>query len=118
MSGIATARKLRRNQTDAEFKLWLHLRNRRLSGLKFRRQVPVSGFIADFLCEEAKLIVEVDGGQHAESASDPARTAALQAAGFEVLRFWNNDVLQNVEGVLARILEAAHVAGHAEEVRP
>jgi very-short-patch-repair endonuclease len=79
MAGIATARKLRRNQTDAELKLWLHLRNRRLDGLRFRRQAPVAGYIADFLCEDAKLIVEVDGGQHAGNRSDLVRTAELNA---------------------------------------
>jgi very-short-patch-repair endonuclease len=108
MSGIATARKLRRNQTDAELKLWLHICNRRLDGLKFRRQVPIGGFVADFLCEDARLIVEVDGGHHSEqSESDLARTKALQAAGFELLRFWNNEILQNIDGALERILEAA-----------
>jgi very-short-patch-repair endonuclease len=107
MASIATARQLRRNQTDAELKLWLHLRNRRLSGLKFRRQIPVSGFIADFLCEDAKLIVEVDGGQHAENERDLVRTAELNSAGYEVRRFWNNDVLQNIDGVLERVVEAA-----------
>jgi very-short-patch-repair endonuclease len=110
MFGVATARKLRRNQTDAELKLWLQLRNRRLGGLKFRRQVLIAGYIADFLCEEAKLIIEVDGGQHAESERDPIRTAEINAAGFEVLRFWNNDVFQNIEGVLQRILEVAQLA--------
>jgi very-short-patch-repair endonuclease len=106
---VATARKLRRNQTDAELKLWLHLRNRRLDGLKFRRQVRIAGFVADFLCEDAKLIVEVDGGQHAESERDLARSKVLQAAGFEVLRFWNNDVWENVEGVLEPIREMARL---------
>ena len=110
MSGVATARKLRRNQTDAELKLWLHLRNRRLKGLKFRRQVPVSGYIADFLCDDVKVILEVDGGQHAENARDVTRTAALQTAGYEVIRFWNSDVLENIEGVLERILEAVDLA--------
>jgi len=119
MSGVAMARKLRRNQTDAELKLWLHIRNRRLDGLKFRRQVPVVGFIADFLCDETKLIVEVDGGQHAENEAGLARTAELNAAGFQVIRFWNNDVLENVDGVLERILETARLprAEGAAEMR-
>ena len=111
MTAVTIARKLRSNQTDAELKLWLQLRSRRLSGLKFRRQVPIAGFIADFLCEEAKLIIEVDGGQHAEpSTSDMERTRIMQDAGFSVLRFWNNEVLANIDGVLQRILETAQRA--------
>ena len=110
-TAVSIARKLRSNQTDSELKLWLQLRGRRLAGLKFRRQVPIAGFIADFLCEEAKLIVEVDGGQHAEpSRSDMERTRIMQDAGFSVLRFWNNEVLANIDGVLQRILETAQRA--------
>jgi very-short-patch-repair endonuclease len=108
MSAVSVARKLRSNQTDAELKLWLHVRGRRLGGLKFRRQVPIAGFVADFLCEEAKLIIEVDGDQHAEpSRNDMERTRIMQDAGFLVLRFWNNEVLANIDGVLQRILETA-----------
>jgi very-short-patch-repair endonuclease len=82
MSAVSVARKLRSNQTDAELKLWLHVRGRRLGRLKFRRQAPIAGFSADFLCEEAKLIVEVDGGQHAEpSRNDMERTRIMQDAG-------------------------------------
>ena len=110
MIKVATARRLRRNQTDAEMRLWLHLRDRRLIGLKFRRQVPVAGFVADFLCETAKLIIEIDGSQHADNEHDAMRTAELNAAGYEVLRFWNNEVLQNLDGVLQRIVEAAQLA--------
>jgi len=81
--------------------LWFGLRDRRLAGLKFRRQVPIDHYIVDFCCESARLIVEVDGGQHAErSAEDATRTAALEARGYLVLRFWNNDVRQNIDGVL------------------
>jgi very-short-patch-repair endonuclease len=110
-AAVSIARKLRSNQTDAELKLWLQLRSRRLGRLKFRRQVPIVGFIADFLCEEAKLIIEVDGGQHAEtSTSDMERTRIMQDAGFEVVRFWNNEVLANIDGVLQRILETAQRA--------
>jgi very-short-patch-repair endonuclease len=111
MSAVSVARKLRSNQTDAELKLWLHVRGRRLGCLKIRRQVPIAGFIADFLCEEAKLIIEVDGGQHAEqSKSEVERTRILQDAGFEILRFWNHEVLTNIDGVLQRILETARRA--------
>jgi very-short-patch-repair endonuclease len=110
-AAVSIARKLRSKQTDAELKLWLQLRGRRLGGLKFRRQVPIAGFIADFLCEEFKLIVEVDGGQHAEeSTSDMERTKILQDAGYMVLRFWNNEVLTNLDGVLRHIAEAADLA--------
>jgi very-short-patch-repair endonuclease len=111
MGEVSDARRLRRNQTDAERKLWFELRGRRLNGLMFRRQVPVAGFIADFLSEEVRLIVEVDGGQHAEKVeSDSERTRVLNSAGYEVLRFWNNDVLTNIEAVCERVLEVARHA--------
>jgi very-short-patch-repair endonuclease len=98
---VATARRLRRDQTDAERKLWFRLRDHRLAGLKFRRQMPIARYVVDFCCESARLIVEVDGGQHAaRGAEDKARTAALEAQGYLVLRFWNNEVLQNLDGVL------------------
>jgi len=101
------ARALRANQTDAEARLWTGLRDRRLAGAKFRRQVAIGPYIADFTCFAARLIVELDGGQHAHDANaDAARTARLEGQGFRVLRFWNNDVLANTEGVLERILEA------------
>jgi very-short-patch-repair endonuclease len=104
----ATARKLRRHQTDAERKLWFQLRDRRLAGLKFRRQMPVDHYVVDFCCESARLIVEVDGGHHAErSADDATRTAALEARGYLVLRFWNNEVLGNLDGVLQVIAETS-----------
>ena len=106
MSQVATARRLRRDQTDVERKLWFRLRDRRLDGWKFRRQVTIGPYIADFCCESARLIIELDGGQHAErSAADAKRTTALEAQGYLVLRFWNNDVLQNMDGVLESILE-------------
>jgi very-short-patch-repair endonuclease len=93
--------------TDAEQRLWYHLRASRFEGWKFRRQVPVGDYVVDFLCEEARVIVEVDGGQHAERAKrDAARTQRLAAQGYAVLRFWNNDVLENMEGVLATLSPA------------
>ena len=102
------ARKLRRNQTDAEKFLWSKLRNRQLNGYKFKRQVPVGNYIADFLCQEAMLIVELDGGQHAEQKDyDQRRTHWLQSQGFRVLRLWNNDVLLNINGASDALLEAA-----------
>ena len=101
------ARELRVNQTDAETRLWLLLRGRRLADAKFRRQTPIGPYIVDFLCFEARLIVELDGGQHAVNlAADDERTAWLEGQGFRVLRFWNNDVLDNTEGVVERILMA------------
>lgn len=94
------ARQLRRNATDAENRLWYVLRNRGLAGQKFVRQFPVGPYIADFACREAALIVELDGGQHADNANDLIRTAYLNAEGYGVLRFWNGDVLDNRDGVL------------------
>jgi very-short-patch-repair endonuclease len=84
----------------------VRLRDRRLDGFKFVRQEAIGSFIVDFACRERKLIIEVDGGQHAESAKDAARDAFLASEGYRVLRFWNNDVLTNREGVLLTILDA------------
>ena len=93
--------------TDAELRLWYRLRRRGLQGHRFRRQVPVGEFIVDFLCEEARLIVEVDGGQHSErTTEDAARSRWLSTKGYAVLRFWNHDVLANMEGVLETIVAA------------
>jgi len=94
------SRSLRREMTDAEKLLWRHLRMKQLGGYKFRRQHPLGNYIVDFVCLEAVLVVEVDGGQHAESAeSDAIRTQWLEAQGLYVIRFWNNEVLNNIEGV-------------------
>jgi 2-isopropylmalate synthase len=97
------ARVMRGTPTDAELRLWRLLRDRRLNGLKFRRQVPLGRYIVDFLCVEARLIVEADGSQHAESPRDKARDAYLESHGWKVLGFWNNEVLQNREIVLETI---------------
>ena len=98
------ARILRRDKTQAEARLWSHLRNRQMEGAKFRFQSPVGPYVADFLCVETRLIVELDGGQHGlQIEKDAARTKALEAAGYTVIRFWNNDVLANTEGVLETI---------------
>jgi acyl-CoA thioester hydrolase len=100
----ARARDLRANSTDAERLLWSKLRDRNLVGAKFRRQVSFPPYTVDFCCFEAKLIVEADGGQHAESvAQDAVRTKRLEGDGFSVIRFWNNDVLTNINGVLEAI---------------
>ncbi|MDO8289616.1 MAG: DUF559 domain-containing protein [Parvibaculum sp.] len=100
-------RHMRRNMTEAEFRLWLHLRNGAL-GFHFRRQHPLGPYITDFACLERRLIVEVDGGQHSlptELAHDAKRTQWLNEAGFRVIRFWNNDVVNNIEGVVELIVE-------------
>ena len=103
--GIPSARRLRRNQTDAERALWFRLRDRRLAGWKFRRQAPVDRYVVDFLSADARLIVELDGGQHVQrSEEDAARTRVLESMGYLVFRFWNNDVLANTDGVLETIL--------------
>jgi very-short-patch-repair endonuclease len=99
------ARALRGRMTNAERKLWFALRDRRFASFKFRRQVPVGPFIADFICYSARVIIEVDGGQHADSSVDRRRDNWFGAKGFLVLRFWNNDVLSNLEGVLISILD-------------
>ena len=109
---VSRARHLRRHQTEAETALWLRLRNRGLGGFKFRRQVPVGPYVADFLCAECKLIIEADGGQHADSAKDMARTRFLESEGYRVLRFWNNDILSNMDGVLEAIRLALDAAPH------
>ena len=98
------ARALRRELTDAERKLWYGLRDRRLDGRKFRRQYALGRYVVDFVCLEEMIIVEVDGSQHADTAAEDAvRSSWLEGQGFRVLRFWNNDVLKNIDGVLTQI---------------
>jgi len=99
----ARARQLRRQPTDAERLLWSRLRNRAVDGAKFRRQTPLGPFIVDFFCAEARLVVEMDGGQHAESVADALRDAWLGANGCAVARYWNNEVLGNIDGVMQDI---------------
>jgi very-short-patch-repair endonuclease len=96
------ARTLRRQSTDAENRLWYYLRGRRLEGVKFVRQFPIGPHVADFACRELHVVIEVDGGQHTPEADAP-RTQIIEVFGYRVLRFWNNDVLQNTEGVLETI---------------
>ena len=103
------ARALRQASTTAEQLLWRHLRNRQLAGAKFRRQHPLGPYILDFVCLEHGLVVELDGGQHADlqsQAYDAQRTAWLQRQGLRVLRFWNHDVLLQTNEVLAQLLQA------------
>src|SRR6516164_5954505 len=100
---------LRRAMTEAERRLWQMLRSRQTQGCRFRRQVPIGRFIADFVCHEARLIVEIDGGQHDPSSeSEASRTRFLEAEGYRVLRFWNNEVLENAEGVRSAVAENLH----------
>ena len=101
------ARELRQNNTDAERWLWQRLRSRQLLGQKFRRQVPVGQYIVDFLCRECKLVVEIDGSQHQLQADyDDRRTQFLESQGYQVVRYWNNEVLQQGEAVLESIIQA------------
>jgi very-short-patch-repair endonuclease len=103
---LAHAKTLRKQMTDAEHRLWYLLRAHRFAGVKFKRQIPIGHYIADFVCFDRKIIIEVDGGQHAGSAHDRRRDEWLSNQGFRVLRFWNNDVLKNTDGVLTMIAEA------------
>jgi very-short-patch-repair endonuclease len=116
------ARQLRARMTDAERKLWFALKDRRFAAFKFRRQVPIGPYIADFLSFELRLIIEVDGGQHANSVRDVERDNWLVQNEFRVLRFWNNDVLQNLEGVLVSLTEqlvgTPHPSSRSRETPP
>ena len=105
---VSLVRGLRTNQTQAEWLLWTKLRGRQLNGVKFRRQEPLGDYILHFRSFDRKLVIEVDGGQHNESSvikKDNQRTKWLERRGFQVMRFWNNDVLENVEGVYFKIME-------------
>jgi very-short-patch-repair endonuclease len=108
----SNARVLRKNLTDAEKRLWQKLKRRQIGAAKFRRQQPIGEYVVDFACLEQRLIVEVDGGQHAmQIAYDEKRTAWLESRGYRVLRFWNNEVLANIEGVVQKIFDAVSQAG-------
>ena len=107
MKLVERARKLRKESTDAETRLWLHLRAHRYGGYKFKRQQPIGSYIVDFACFDARLVIEIDGGQHADAArSDSIRDAWLAREGFRILRFWNNEVLENTEGVMQKVLSS------------
>ena len=98
------AKRLRRNQTDAEKLLWSRLRGKQMSGRKFKRQAPIDRYVVDFLCAESRLVIELDGGQHATmQQADRLRSEASAAMGYLVCRYWNHDVLRNIEGVLSDI---------------
>lgn len=108
MELVRRAKALRTRQTDAELRLWYHLRGRRFMNLKFRRQVPLGRYIVDFLCTEHRLIVEVDGGQHNEHPQrDQQRDRWLAEQGYRVVRFWNHQVMQELDAVLERLRTAA-----------
>ena len=105
-TAINIARNLRHNETDAEKRLWAALRSIRSNGIRYRRQHPIGRYIVDFVCLEKRLIIEIDGGQHALNADkDNERTKWLESEGYRVIRFWNNDVLTNIEGVVFRVME-------------
>jgi very-short-patch-repair endonuclease len=105
------ARALRQRMTEAEKLMWGKLRDRRLDGVKFKRQQPIAGFIVDFVALDFKLIVEIDGGQHAErTAEDAIRTKVLEECGYHVVRFWNHDVLGNIEGVLEALIQELNIS--------
>lgn len=116
---LQRVRRLRRDMTEAEMLLWRHLRSRQLNGFKFRKQVWLCGFVADFACLEARLVVEADGGQHDElqAAYDRERTAVLMGEGYRVLRFWNHDIPGNIDGVLLTIADALPSPSHAAAQR-
>ena len=103
------ARTLRRASTDAELRLWRYLRSRRLEGAKFLRQFPIGPRVADFACRDLHLAIELDGGQHSPGV-EAARTQVIEAFGYRIIRFWNNDVLENTEGVLEVIRRELRLA--------
>jgi very-short-patch-repair endonuclease len=106
------ARDLRRRSTDAEWTLWLALRDRRFGGFKFARQHPIGPYYVDFVCREQRLIIEVDGGQHADSATDRRRDCHLASLGYRIVRVWNSDVLGNLAGVLEMLRNELDTAPH------
>ena len=107
------ARKLRSDATDVERKLWRHIRHSQLEGFKFSRQIPIAGYVCDLVCRSERLVVELDGGQRGEQIeADLARTKRIEAAGYRVIRFWNNEVNENLEGVLTEILRALRAGAH------
>ncbi|MEP6868947.1 MAG: DUF559 domain-containing protein [Novosphingobium sp.] len=103
------ARKLRAEPTDAAIRLWSRLRGKQL-GVQFTREFPIGRHVVDFACRRAKLVVEADGGQHADNVDDEARTRLIEAHGYTVIRFWNNDILSNTDGVIQMIVEALDIA--------
>ncbi len=108
MNSTEKARNLRKNMTKQERRLWQFLRKKNINNLKFRRQYPIGKYIVDFICNEKKLIIEIDGGQHNEAQNisyDQERTEYLESKGYTIIRFWNNDIDNNIEGVYQEILK-------------
>lgn len=106
---LAHARRMRREPTEAEARLWRHLRAHRFAGFKFKRQQPIDHYIVDLICLSKRLVIEVDGSQHVELRDDDARTAYLERQGFRVIRFWNDDVLARTELIMDEIWRQLHV---------
>jgi very-short-patch-repair endonuclease len=118
---VPLARRFRRETTDAERKLWWHLRQARLEGTHFRRQATIGRYFVDFCCHARRLVIEIDGGGHAEHSqmiADAKRTEFLRSRGYRVLRFWNNDVLKNIEGVMTVIQSAVDGRANSEAPHP
>jgi very-short-patch-repair endonuclease len=115
---VPRARALRRDLTEAEKKLWQHLRQPPFKECHFRRQATIGPYFCDFASHQLNFVIEVDGGQHAENSADEKRTAYLVSTGYRVLRFWNNEVLENLSGVLAIILEATNKAPPTPDPSP
>jgi len=111
----SVARKLRGDMTDAERCLWSRLRAKQL-GVQFTRQHPIGNFVADFACRSLRLAIECDGGQHSGSATDAVRTEIIEAHGYRVIRFWNNDIMQNTDGVIEAILEEIKLARNEPQI--
>ena len=105
---LKQAKKLRSEMTDAERRLWYRLRVHRFGGVKFKRQVPIGRYVVDFACMSRKVVLEIDGGQHADNEADRVRDQQLAEQGFKVLRFWNNDVLKQTNSVLEVIMDILH----------
>jgi very-short-patch-repair endonuclease len=106
---VKRARALRHNSTKAELMVWRYLRDRQVEGFKFVRQQPIGPYYVDFVCRQQRVVVEIDGGQHADSASDRVRDAYLVARGYRVIRIWNNDALQNMAGVFEFLASELHI---------
>ncbi|MCP9627873.1 DUF559 domain-containing protein [Rhodopseudomonas palustris] len=115
---VQRARSFRQNPTGAERKLWQRLRRSAFAEAHFRRQATIGPYYADFACHRLRLVIELDGGQHAGSESDLVRTDYLNAAGYRVLRFWNNDVLNNIDGVMQTIVDAIRAAPPTPDPSP
>ncbi|MBI5132820.1 MAG: endonuclease domain-containing protein [Rhodopseudomonas palustris] len=115
---IQRARNFRQDPTDAERKLWQRLRRAAFPDAHFRRQATIGPYFADFACHALRLVIEIDGGQHEGSAADVVRTDYLEAAGYRVLRFWNNDVLNNIDGVMQTIVDAVRAAPPTPDPSP